>query len=83
MRPKKEKIDYAYIFLSFLLSVMFLVILFSTNNNEDLLYDSKIYLFASIMSFILYSYHKSFRLCGFLLVILFLYFYKKNYLRRI
>jgi hypothetical protein len=83
MRPEKEKIDYTYIALSFLLSVMFLVILFSTNNEDDLLYDSQIYLFASIISFILYSYHKSFRLCGFLLIILFMYFFKKNYLRRI
>lgn len=78
MRSEKEKYDYGYIFLSFLLSVMFLVILFGKNNEDALLYDSKIYLFASIMSFILYSYHKSFRLCGFLLVILFLYFFKKK-----
>jgi predicted branched-subunit amino acid permease len=83
MRPQKEKIDYAYISLSFLLSIMFLVILLSKNNEDELLYNSNIYLLASLMSFILYSYHKSFRLCGFLLVILFMYFIKKNYLRRI
>ena len=58
--------------------LLILVILFGKNNEDALLYDSKIYLFASIMSFILYSYHKSFRLCGFLLVILFLYFFKKK-----
>jgi len=78
MEQEKEKIDYIFILLSFFLSVMFLVILFSKNNEDDLLFNSKIYLYASIMSFILYSYHKSFRLCAFLLVILFLYFLRKT-----
>jgi len=78
MRQEKEKIDYVYILLLFFLSIMFLAILFSKNNEDELLYDSKIYLIASIMSFILYTYHKSFRLCGYLLIILFMYIIKKS-----
>jgi len=68
--------DWIYLILSFFLSILFLLTLVSNYDN-----DINLYLVASIMSFIMYSYKQSFRLCGFLLVILFIYLIKKNYLR--
>ena len=74
-------IDWNYMFLSFILSVLFLITLFtnfSTDSEDKLLYNSNIYLLAFLLSLIMYSYHKSIKLCGFLLVILAIYIIKKN-----
>lgn len=40
--------------------------------------NTNMYLVASMMSAIIYSYKESFRLCGFLIVILFIYILKKK-----
>lgn len=74
-------IDWSFIFLSFILCILFLITLFtdfSTDSEDKLLYNSNIYLLAFIISLIMYSYHKSIKLCGFLLVILAIYIIKKN-----
>jgi hypothetical protein len=77
-----DKIDYLYIFLAFVLSVIFFVLLLAkkNSNEDDLLYDYNIYFYASILSFIIYSYQKSFRLCGFVIIILIIYFLRNKIL---
>lgn len=81
-KKAENKIDYLYILLAFLLSVIFFVLLLTkkNSNEDDLLYDYNIYFYASILSFIIYSYQKSFRLCQFLIVILIIYFLRKKIL---
>ena len=79
---RDDNVDYLYILMAFILSVIFFVLLLAkkNSNEDDLLYDYNIYFYASILSFIIYSYHKSFRLCGFLIIILIIYFLRKKIL---
>ena len=79
---RDDNVDYLYILMAFILSVIFFVLLLAkkNSNEDDLLYDYNIYFYASILSFIIYSYHKSFRLCRFLIIILIIYFLRKKIL---
>jgi hypothetical protein len=81
-RKSEDKIDYLYILLAFALSVTFFILLLAkkNSNEDDLLYDYNIYFYASILSFIIYSYQKSFRLCRFLIIILIIYFLRNKIL---
>jgi len=82
MNKYENRIDYLYILLAFILSVIFFVLILAkkNSNEDDLLYDYNIYFYASILSFIIYSYQKSFRLCGFLIIILIIYFLRNKIL---
>jgi len=64
--------DWMYIILSFLLSIIFWSLVL------DLPLDNlNIYLLAMIMTLIFNKYRTFFRLCIFILIILFIYFIKK------
>jgi hypothetical protein len=82
MNKYVHRIDYLYILLAFVLSIIFFVLLLSkkNSNEDDLFSDYNIYFYASILSFIIYSYKKSFRLCGFVIIILIIYFLRKKIL---
>jgi hypothetical protein len=81
-RKREDRIDYLYVLLAFALSVTFFILLLAkkNSNEDDLLYDYNIYFYASILSFIIYSYHKSFQLCWLLIVILIIYFLRNKIL---
>jgi hypothetical protein len=74
MDPNKEM----YLFFAFILSYMFFNLYFSDGRNTDLIYDGNIFLYASIVSFLLYTYQESFRLCGITLILIIYYILKKK-----
>jgi hypothetical protein len=67
-----------YLFFAFILSYMFFNLYFSDDRNTDLILDGNIFLYASIASFLLYTYQESFRLCGIILIVIIFYILKKK-----
>ena len=65
-----------YIFFAFVLSYTFYNIYFL--NETEIIYNGKIFLYAAVTSLILYTYKKSIRLCGVVLIVIIFYIIKKN-----
>ena len=64
--------DWIYVILAFALSTVFINLSLNLEYN-----DVNLYLLSTIMSLIFHNYKSTFRLCGFLLIILFIYFIRK------
>jgi hypothetical protein len=65
-----------YMFFAFVLSYMFYNIYFF--NDTEIIYNGKIFLYAAVTSLIMYTYQKSIRLCGVVLIVIIFYIIKKN-----
>lgn len=67
-----------YLFFSIVLGYLFVNIYF-TNSNDVLIVDNnEIFLYSALVAFLIFSYQKSIRLCGIMLIIIIYYIYKKN-----
>ena len=64
--------DWLYVILAFALSTIFINLSLNLEYN-----DVNLYLISTIMSLVFHKYKSTFRLCGFLLIILFIYFIRK------
>ena len=72
-----------YLFFSIILAYLFVTIYF-TNSNDVLIVDNnEIFLYSALVAFLIFSYQKSIRLCGLILIIIGYYIYKKNVIQEI
>lgn len=65
-----------YIFFAFVLSYTFYNIYFL--NETEIIYNGRVFLYAAVTSLILFTYKKSIKLCGILLIVIIFYIIKKN-----
>ena len=67
-----------YLFFSIVLAYLFVNIYFTNSNDVLTVNNNEIFLYSALVAFLIFSYQKSIRLCGIMLIIVIYYIYKKN-----
>jgi hypothetical protein len=67
-----------YLIISFILCYIFFNIYFSDGINMEIMYNGNIFLWASLVSLIMFFYQESFKLCGLILLVIILFLLKKK-----